>query len=235
MEADALHDLTAAYALDALDPEDARRTKHTSRIASAVTTSLRALRDGRRTRLRDRGTGAASRAAGPHPRTGQGRAAERRTPAAALGPARHRRRRGSSLRGDRPRPLGGIPVGQARSQERSRAGGPAACGADPRGAGLAQDLVLARDARRGSRRARRSGRLNKLGRLLGRTAPTKRGSAEAGLHSPPACSREGTTSRVCHSTAGAGRGDRDGHREKAGGDEAPSQAPFLIVRNAPQS
>jgi anti-sigma factor RsiW len=25
MEADALHDLTAAYALDALDPEDARR------------------------------------------------------------------------------------------------------------------------------------------------------------------------------------------------------------------
>ena len=110
METDSIHDLSAAYALDALDAGERRGLRGTSRGLRALPRGgRRVLGRGRGARLRSRPGGAVADAPRPDPRRGAGGAAQRRPAPAALGlPGRSRRRRGG-VRGDRARDLERLP------------------------------------------------------------------------------------------------------------------------------
>ena len=201
MEADALHDLTAAYALDALDPRTRARTRRTSRTASAAARSSRSSRTPRaRSRTRPRRRHRLAGAAGAHPAAGGTRAAECRAAAAALASARRRRRRSGCMRGDRPRHLGGIPLEQARSERNASSRDQQQRGADRRGSRLAEDLFLARDARRGAERQGCSG-AEEAGRPLESDRTYEAWVADGGSSRPAGLFEGGTTIIACHSTS----------------------------------
>jgi anti-sigma-K factor RskA len=233
MEADALHDLTAAYALDALDAEDARRYEaHLARcercqselaelsesagaLAYAVDAPLPA------TELRTRILNQA-RAERPNVVPLQGRwlrplsvvAAVAACAAIGLGlwasslSSKLDRRDAELARQQRVAQI----LAQPGSHKVSFSRGTLVVGPDGRGA-----LVLTKLAKPAS----------------GRTYEAW--VADGGTPQPAGLFTGGTTVAVP-----LDQPVRDGAtvmvtEEKAGGTEAPSQAPFLIVRNAPQS
>jgi anti-sigma-K factor RskA len=233
MEADALHDLTAAYALDALEPEDARRYEaHLARCERC---------QGELAELSESAGALAYAADAPTPSPD--------LRARILSQARNERPNVAPLRSRWLRPL-------------SAAAAVAACAAI--GLGLwafslsgkldrskadlaAQQRVAQILAQPGSHKISFSrgtlvvGSDGKGALLLNKLAEPGSGHtyeawvADGGAPQPAGLFTGGTTIAVP-----LDQPVRDGAtvmvtEEKAGGTEAPSRAPFLIVRNAPQS
>ena len=233
MEANALHDLTAAYALDALDSEDARayeahlaRCERCREELAELSDAAGALAYGRRRRC-------LRRSCGPASCSRRQRAPERRASSSALGQARRGDRRSRCLHGDRPRHLGRHALEQARSQRiPARAAG--AGGADRRPARISGRFPSRAEPlswRRTARRRSCSDNLAPAGN--GRTyeawiaaegAPEPAGLFEGGGAVAIPLDRpvpKGATVMVT--------------KEPAGGRKSPSSQPFVIVRNAAQS
>ncbi len=197
MEADALHDLTAAYALNALDAEDAGRYEaHLARCQRCQSELAE---------LSESASALAYAADAPRPSPElRSRILER---------ARAERPNVVPLRARwlRPGSLGCFALGQARPQR----GGPrtsAARCADPRAARLTQDLVLARDARR---RARRQRRFAAEQACRARTRPHLRSVGRRWRGSTARwIVRRRNDDRSPARSAGKGRGDGVGHRRE---------------------
>jgi anti-sigma-K factor RskA len=233
MEADALHDLTAAYALDALEPEDARRYEaHLARCERC---------QGELAELSESAGALAYAADAP-------------TPSPDL-----RARILSQARDERPNV---VPLRSRWLRPLTAAAAVAACAAI--GLGLwafslsgkldrseadlaAQQRVAQILAQPGSHKISFSrgtlvvGSNGKGALLLNKLAEPGSGRtyeawvADGGAPQPAGLFTGGTTIAVP-----LDQPVRDGAtvmvtEEKAGGTEAPSRAPFLIVRNAPQS
>ena len=124
MEPLTMHDLTAAYALDALDAKSRARYEEHLATCEVCREQLAQLERRRgRARVRGRVAGAAAGASLADPRRGARRAAERRAAASALAAGRrHGHRRGRRRRGDRPRHLVDLALALARPRaQRTRA------------------------------------------------------------------------------------------------------------------
>ena len=231
-----IHELTAAYALDALDPEERREYEsHLARLRG-VPGGARVARERHRGA---RGGGlracAASRAPRPHPLGRPRRAADGRPVRAAqqaCAPGRGCGRRGGGGRGARDRALG-EPASRRprRGTKRARAAAPGRCG--PRRPERPNGRALERP---GSSRRRRG----RPGRARARATwvlhlPERRtrcGSSRARTPSPPACSRARTTPTSSPSTATVGEGDVVAVTvENEGGAETPTLP--LVVASEP--
>ncbi len=233
MEADALHDLTAAYALDALDPEDARRYEAHLARCERCQSELAEL----------------SESAGALAYATDAPAPSPELRARILSQARAERPNVVPLRSRWLRPLGaaaavaaGVAIGLGLWAV-SLSGK-----LDRREADLAaQQRVAQILAQPGSHKISFSrgtlvvGSDGKGALLLNKLAEPGSGRtyeawvADGGAPQPAGLFTGGTTVAVP-----LDRPVHDGAtvmvtEEKAGGTEAPSRAPFLIVRNAPQS
>ena len=235
MEADALHDLTAAYALDALDPRT--RARYEAHLAHCE-------------RCHDELAELSEAAGALAYATGGARRRRRRCAPASSQQAARERPNVVPLRPRWVRPvvalaavaacaaigLGIWAASLSGKLDRSEAelGGPAAGGADPRRARLSHDLVLARDARRRPLTAEAALVLTKPADR--RIRPHLRGVG-----------RRRRGSRACRALRRAERAvavpldrpvrrwsDRDGHRgDGTAGRESPvERSRSLIVRNA---